>query len=164
MRFNVKPVVCISLLTLLLVGFSCNRVNNIYFKYEHIPGEGWSMNNELRYYPEIADPEKRYDISIELRHNNDYPYQNIYFFVSMLQNDSIIGTDTLQYLLADETGRWFGRGSNALFQQTLSYKKEYLFPDTGTYQIVVRQAMRDNLLQGVEDVGIRIEKALGKGR
>ena len=156
---NGKIFVYILFSVISIVGFiSCNRGNNIYFKYEHIPGEGWNTNHELEYYPEIAESEIRYDISIELRHNNDYPYQNIYFFVSMMSGDNIIGVDTLQYTLADETGKWFGRGYNALFQQSLLYKKGYLFPDTGTYQIVVRQAMRDNLLQGVDDVGIRIEK------
>ena len=147
-----------------IIGFiTCNRVDNVYFRYEHIPNKGWDENHELLFDSiTIADAGQKYDIDIELRHNNDYPYQNIYFFVSMLHDADTIAVDTIQYMLADETGKWFGRGSNALYQQTLSYKKGYLFPDTGTYQIIVYQAMRDSLLPGVEDVGIRIDKVSEK--
>ncbi|MCL1943201.1 MAG: gliding motility lipoprotein GldH [Candidatus Azobacteroides sp.] len=152
--------VCPALLLLLTGLFSCNRRDSVYFQYNHIPAEGWNKNNELKFRPDIRDSGKGYDMSIELRHNNDYPYQNIYFFVSLIHNDrEVLKTDTLQYLLADEFGRWKGNGCNALYQQSLVYKSKFSFPDTGKYQIVIRQAMRDDVLRGVEDVGLRIETA-----
>ncbi len=141
-----------------LIGLlSCSRDANIYFQYAHIPKEGWSKDYVLNFQPHISD-QKAYNLNIELRHNNDYPYQNIYFFVSTIYKDTILSTDTIQYLLADDFGKWNGSGYNALYQQSLLYKGNYIFPDTGDYRINIRQAMRDFVLLGVEDVGFRIEE------
>lgn len=143
------------------IGFmflSCNRVNNVYFEYSHIPSEGWAENHILKFRPHITETDQEYDIDIELRHNDEYSYRNIYLFVSMAYNDSVTETDTIQYMLSDESGKWFGNGYNALYQQTLQLRKMYSFQDTGVYEFRIRQAMRDDLLIGIEDVGLKIEK------
>ena len=135
----------------------CNRGNIAFLEYHHISGQHWNDNQTLNFSPIINDATSPYNLWIELRHNNDYPYQNIWFFVSILKKDSVLKTDTLQYMLADDFGKWQGRGNNAFYQQSLIYKNLYQFPDTGKFDIRVQHAMRDSRLKGVEDVGIRIE-------
>ena len=135
----------------------CNRKNIAFLEYHHIPDQNWNDNHTLNFSPIINDANSPYNLWIELRHNNDYPYQNIWFFVSILQKDSVLKTDTLQYMLADDFGKWQGRGYNTFYQQSLIYKNLYQFSDTGKFDIRVQHAMRDSRLKGVEDVGIRIE-------
>jgi gliding motility-associated lipoprotein GldH len=135
----------------------CNRAQNSYFSYEHIPSAGWKRNYEAVFRPEITDNMPLYGVSIELRHNNDYPYRNICFFVSLEKGGRTVRNDTVEYQLADNFGKWLGSG-NTLFQKTLPYIEKYHFPDTGQYTIRIKQGMRLNVLPGVEDVGLRIEK------
>ena len=142
---------------------SCNKEKTTYLEYSHISEDGWKRSTELFFHPEISDNNAIYNLKIELRHTNDYPYQNIWFFTSISHKDSILLTDTLEYSLSNDFGKWHARGYNALYQQTLLYKKDYLFPDTGKYTIRIQQAMRDNPLLGIENVGFRIEKSNSNG-
>lgn len=143
----------LAIITTILSG--CNKEKNIFLDYCHISSEGWNKETILTFEPYIED-KMPLDVMIELRHNNDYPYQNIWFFVSLFHKDQIIQTDTVQYILANDFGRWHGRGCNALYQLSLMYKQRVVFPDTGKYKIQIEQAMRDNPLYGVEDIGLRI--------
>ena len=47
----------------------------------------------------------------------------------------------------------FGETKEALFQ----YKLNYRFPQNGKYSVKVTQAMRRNVLPGIEDLGIKIQ-------
>ena len=73
--------------------------------------------------------------------------------------DSIPKQDTLEYNLADEYGKWLGTGSGAIKELQVSYKQAIHFPDSGVYQVRIRQGMRDSVLTGINNVGVRVEKA-----
>ena len=59
-------------------------------------------------------------------------------------------------VLADEYGKWFGSGWGASYQQTISYKTDFNFPRKGRYSISVQQGMRDDVIPGITEVGIKI--------
>ncbi|KAA6318982.1 Gliding motility lipoprotein GldH, partial [termite gut metagenome] len=60
--------------------------------------------------------------------------------------------------LANDTGRWKGKGLGGLFQ-TFFNVNEYIsqYP-IGAYTVHVIHGMEDQTLTGINDVGIRIEK------
>ncbi|MCD7972399.1 MAG: gliding motility lipoprotein GldH [Candidatus Azobacteroides sp.] len=156
MKINLNYLIILfSLSGLFLVG--CNQDRNVYFEYVHIPEEGWSKDLEATFSPIIKDKNLSYNLKIELRHTNDYPYQNIWLFSTLYYQDSLLRNDTIQYLLADDFGEWYGKGYNTLYQQSLIYKDNFIFPDTGKYTIRIEHAMRDNILIGIEDIGLHIE-------
>jgi gliding motility-associated lipoprotein GldH len=62
-----------------------------------------------------------------------------------------------QIELADQTGRWLGKGMSNL----ISYEKPLLLKiplRKGHYTFKLSQNMREDLLSGVSDVGIKVEK------
>ena len=67
--------------------------------------------------------------------------------------------DTINCPLANAHGKWLGKGFAGVYDNRLLYMARKRFPLTGKYSIRIEQAMRDNELQGVLDVGLRIEKA-----
>ena len=67
-------------------------------------------------------------------------------------------TDTLEYQLADEKGRWLGKGLGDINELRLPYKTNIFFPVTGTYRIRVQHGMRAEDLKGVYDFSLRVEK------
>lgn len=66
--------------------------------------------------------------------------------------------DTIELILADNTGKWYGKGFGKIKEYQVLIRKAVTFPVTGIYNIGIVQGMRDKNLQGIEDVGIRIEK------
>ncbi|MBO5720803.1 MAG: gliding motility lipoprotein GldH [Bacteroidales bacterium] len=145
---------------MVLLCYSCTQ-STITHTYQSLPYSGWERDSILNYTVVVDSLTGKCNIDIELAYNNSYPYSNIYLFVSA--NDSTencIFSDTLNIVLADEFGQWKGDGWGSLYQQREWYKKHYAFPTEGVYEIRIKQGMRDNPIQGIEKVGVRVERAV----
>ncbi|RMZ60919.1 gliding motility lipoprotein GldH [Chryseobacterium nematophagum] len=120
----------------------------------------WDKKSEQKFNLEIADPQNPKNIIFVVRNNNNYPYSNIRFIVNFtnLQNKQK-ETDTLNYILAKPNGEWLGKGFGETKETLFQYKLNYKFPTKGKYEIGLIQAMRNNNLPGIEDIGIKLETA-----
>lgn len=137
--------------------FSCGK-NTIFNEFHPIQNKIWNKEDEYFFNFEIKDKSVPYNISLQLRNNDTYPYQNIWIFSDEQQSSGSITKDTTEHILADNFGKWKGNGIT-LFQSKIVLKQNYHFPDTGKYTISVRHGMRDNQLKGIEDIGLFIEKS-----
>lgn len=153
---NFKKNLTLFLFVLLIT--SCGQ-NEIFFKYQKVPHQGWNKDSLFKYDIHVIDTTKKYDFLIHIRHHGNYPYQNIWLFLQQINPDSsTIQSDTIEAYLADQYGKWLGSGAGSLKEMTILYKKQIQFPDTGMYHFKIGQGMRDSLLIGVNDVGVRVEK------
>lgn len=152
-----KKSVALLLLMVSLLMVSCDE-QETYFKYQHVPEQGWAQDSILLFDYQIDNPDNPYNLYLHFRHQGDYEYQNVWIFMENLSlRDSVSRKDTIEFYLADDYGKWLGTGSGALKEMSVLFQKHILFPDSGHYQLKLQQGMRDSLLQGVFDVGLRIE-------
>ncbi len=122
--------------------------------------DGWKKNAVQNFNFEIKDAQHPKNIIFVIRNNNTYPYSNIRLFVDLLNLENHQKTtDTLNYTLAKPNGEWIGKGFGETKEILFQYKMNYQFPKNGKYQIAIKQAMRKDVLPGIEDVGIKIESA-----
>lgn len=112
-----------------------------------------------------ADTSQRYNIFISLRNTNEYPYSNLFLISSIQFPNGKTVVDTLEYLMAEPSGKWLGKGFSDVKENKLWLKENVRFTEEGTYTVSLQHAMRDNgsiegvqQLEGITDVGIRIEK------
>lgn len=133
---------------------SC-RQNDIYNEFNTLPRNGWFKRDVQRFTPESPDSIGRYDLYLTLRHNGDYAYRNLWLFVSYTGADGEQKTDTVNCELADEFGRWSGGGWGSYYQQELLLDDCFRFVGKGQV-VTIQQAMRDDRIRGISDVGIRI--------
>ena len=138
------------------VFFSCNN-EVVYSKYQPVQDHVWDKQAKYSFSFEITDSSTPYDISIQLRHSDIYPYQNLWVLFEEFQPSNAAVKDTVEWMLADNSGRWTGNGIT-LFQNKFLLKKNHHFPDTGTYTVNLRHGMRDDRLKGIEDIGLLVEK------
>lgn len=122
-----------------------------------IPDNTWKLLDIPIFNVPVTDTATSNNIYFVIRNGSSYPYRNIYLFVTTTSPDGLIITDTLQYNLADEEGRWYGKGFGDLHELNLPYKTNVYFPVKGTYQFKVQHGMRIEDLKGVYDFGLRIE-------
>ena len=111
----------------------------------------WHMDSVAHFEYSIPDASNSYQMLLYLRHTERYPYQNLWIFV-----ENAGRKDTIEFYLADDRGQWLGDKHNGFIEMPVLLEENILFPDTGTYEISIQQAMRDTLLKGVSDVGIEI--------
>jgi len=137
--------------------YSCNN-DVVYIKAVAMPAKTWKLTDVPVFNIPITDTLVSNSINFVIRTGTSYPFRNIFLFVSTSSPDGNSRTDTLQYYLADETGKWFGKGFGDIHELKLPFRSNVFFPQKGTYQIKVQHGMRDEDLEGVYDFGLKIER------
>lgn len=148
------------LLALFVLCFvSCDR-NEVYYKFREIETLQWSKHDTLYFEVDstLVSPDESYKITIEVSHNSNYPYSNIWLYAQDNINDSVFQNYSQQYSLADEYGKWFGSGFGSVYQMSLNYRSAVRFKDKRNYTIKLIHGMRDEPLKGIEKIGIKVEK------
>lgn len=143
------------LLTIVLLFSACHE-RVVYTTFYSQPLEGWHQDSALTYTAEIADSTALYDMLIVVRHNGEYPYQNLWLFVDEYKGNMLLHRDTIEAMMADDYGRWFGKGINR-YELPLLYDAHRRFEQTGEYTFAIRQGMRTEWLKGITDVGVVVE-------
>ena len=141
--------------SLCIFSFSCT--NPVYYeKYQTIDNP-WDKNKEYFFTCEIDDPSVSYNLSLQIRNNNLYPYQNLWLFCTIETSEGPVLRDTIECLLADDYGKWIGTGIS-IYHLNIPIRTDYTFPQKGRYTFAIRQGMRDEQLKGIEQIGVWIEK------
>ncbi len=142
------------ILTLLLI--SCGE-EEIYNNYVHVPDSGWPADSIITFDVLVDDVSKHYGVIVQFRHNTDYGYQNLWLNRAISFNGENIYSDHVNYTVGLPDGQWIGDGFGALKSLEFPYKQNALqFNSPGTYRFSFEQAMREDMLMGIEDFGIRI--------
>lgn len=145
-------------LTIFFTGFyfSCSE-KDTYSKFYSFHNAEWDMNNDLKFEVPIDDTLSLFDVYVEIRNNNNYKFQNIWLFIDYQNPQGNIRKDTLETDIADVFGKWYGKGIS-LYSYAIPYELNKQYPNTGTYTYTIRQGMREIVLTGISDVGLRILK------
>ncbi|WP_455622341.1 gliding motility lipoprotein GldH [Parabacteroides sp.] len=134
--------------------FSCEN-EAVYDQYQAIQNTSWEKNKEYYFTFLIEDISVPYDLTLEVRNNNMYPYQNLWVFYSEELPIGPLKRDTIECMLADEFGKWYGHGIS-LFQSSFPIRSAYYFPVKGQYTFSFRQGMRNDQLPGIQEIGLRV--------
>lgn len=145
------------LLLLIVIGMASCSDEAIYDEFIRVPESGWPADSAVNFEVVINDTTASYAVFVRIRHNPDYPYQNLYLFRTILSGEEQIYTDKINYQVAKPTGEWLGDGFGALKTIEAPYSRNTLrFNQRGTYRFRFAQGMREELLHGVEEIGLRI--------
>ena len=145
------------ILVCLIVLSSCTK-EYFFQDVRSFSDEGWAVDDPAIFDFSSQDTSSFLDFYMDLRNSGNYPYQNIYALIEMkFPNDRTL-KDTLHYpYLASDEGKWLGKGIGGSYDNSIKYKYKKKLPLPGDYRIKVSHAMRDDLLMGIERVGIHIE-------
>ena len=117
-----------SLILLFIAGFhtACDE-QTVYHSFQSLPTEGWQRNDTLFFNVSVTDSATLYNVSVEVRNRNNYPYQNLPLLIYYDSPEALnIKRDTLELRLADNAGIWLGDGWGGLYQSTLQQDSSVL--------------------------------------
>ena len=151
-------------ISILLIGFVCLSCEKreAYYHFSELKEASWSKFDTIYFDIDSLSvtPNTPYDITIELTNNSDYPYQNIWLYIQDDFEDTTFSLEEKQYELANKLGKWHGSGFGSLYQLPLLYKKNIFFTEKRNYHLKVVHGMRDEPLQGIEKIGLKIDSSL----
>jgi gliding motility-associated lipoprotein GldH len=143
--------------------------NTIIEEFQPLEKGTWGWKETKTFSFDIDDSSHYYNITCGIRLKGTYNYSNIWMIYELSESpvDSTASNNSViiplikkqfQIELADQTGRWLGKGMSNL----ISFEKPLLLKTKlkkGHYTFKLSQNMREDLLSGVNDVGIKVEKA-----
>lgn len=149
-----------AVLGLIVLGTACKE-RPFYETFAPVNKAGWYTDSIASFEFEVEDTLSSYRVFLNFRANNDYPYSNLYLFRRIYSEQGLEYSDTANLIMADAYGKWLGEGLGELKTFKRVFRRQPLrFTHTGTYRFEIVQAMREDPLIGVEDIGISIYKEL----
>ena len=146
---------CAILLVLFILS-SCTTID-LYEKTVPVPGHSWQNSFRPTFDFTIKDTTAVYQLYLVLRHNEKYNYNNIYInlYIKAPGKDSVIKVQKDLSLANSEN--WKATGMDDVYEHRIELgDKEPL--KAGEYKFTLEQIMREDPLQNVFDVGLRVEK------
>ncbi|MDP4210581.1 MAG: gliding motility lipoprotein GldH [Bacteroidota bacterium] len=147
----------IGLFLLILLLPACN-IDSVYENTHSIESGAWSKKQAIGFDIPVTDTINGHNIYITLRNTEEYPYSNLFIFVTTRSPKGAVKKDTIELTLADEKGKWYGRGLAGIWSYERIIKQNIRFPYSGKYHMEFVQAMRDDNLTGIKDIGIKVER------
>ena len=151
-----KKRISIILVSLFILITSCESDKFIYENNQGFINNTWSYEDAKSFSVDITDTLIPIKLFINLRTTTDYPYRNIYMFFHSNYPNGYTDIDTFEFFLADQEGHWLGDNSGTVVENRAIISRGY-FPTVGEYNFKIEQAMRNDSLPEVLDVGVRIE-------
>ena len=148
----------IILLGTMAVYSACNP-NLVFEQYQPVKNRNWDKDSVLVFTIPVSDTTDNHNIYINVRNDIDYAYSNIWLFINIEQPNGTSLEDKFEITLADPAGKWLGKGFGGLKTREVLFRRNVFFPMSGNYKITIQQGMREDVLTGISDVGVRIEKS-----
>jgi gliding motility-associated lipoprotein GldH len=153
-----KTVFQLMLVGLFLTALSACDTHRVFDEYKAIPKKEWNKDSLLVFDIPVTDTIQSHNLYINIRNDINYSYRNLWVFVKIEQPNGSAIRDTFELAVADAAGKWLGEGFGGLKTREVIYRRNVFFPRSGNYIISLQQGMRENMLEGISDVGIRVEK------
>jgi gliding motility-associated lipoprotein GldH len=141
---------------------SCDK-KRVFDEYQSV-GKSWHKDSIVSFVLPQLDPKKTYNLYVNVRDNDDYPFNNLFLIVSLEQPNKQIKVDTLEYQMTNPDGTLLGEGFTDIKENKLFYKDKVSFTQKGLYKVHIKHALRQTgkiegitSLNGISDVGFRIE-------
>lgn len=141
--------------------FSCDK-KRVFDEYKSV-GSAWHKDSVVTFDLPVLDSTKKYNLFVNLRDNNNYPFNNLFLIVALEMPNGFTKVDTLEYQMADPDGTLLGNGFTDIKESKLYYREGVKF--RGKYKVHIKQAVRQSgkipgvqELDGITDVGFRIEQ------
>ncbi len=138
--------------------FSACDPGRVYDDNKSIPGDTWFYKNAVLFEVQIQDTTKLYNVYVNLRVTADYKYSNIFMWVNTTNPEKKTDQRRVEIRLADEGGKWLGSGLGDLYDYQFPVFQKIKFPSSGFYRFELEQNMRDDTLNYVKSVGVRVEE------
>ncbi|MCR5037554.1 MAG: gliding motility lipoprotein GldH [Bacteroidales bacterium] len=150
-----KKILYILFLAILLV--SCGN-DKLFNDSVVIPEAKWD-NRMLPFFDlTVNDTLSDYAFYLNIRHLENYRYSNLYVFLHTEFPNGNITHDTIECTFARPDGSWMSKGSGTIRSAKILLNPALRFPLTGSYHFEIEQAMRDDVLKGITDIGLCFEK------
>ena len=140
--------------------FSCNTID-LFERAESVPKQEWRSSYKPSFSFVIKDTVSTYLVYIILRHTDKYNYNNLWVNLNTVDPDQKQTKVQYELPLANNNSGWLATAMDDIYEHRISLTPQnqgLSFKKPGTYTFTLEHIMREDPLEHVLDVGMRIEK------
>jgi gliding motility-associated lipoprotein GldH len=152
-----KALGLLGLVSFLLL-MACNP-GRVYEKNVEINKYIWNKEVKTWYEVDIDDTTQHYNIFVNVRHTNFYPFSNLWIMVYTTFPDGNRLHQRVELQLAEKDGKWDGECLGDICDISLEMQKNAIFNQKGKYIFEFEQIMRSDQLPAIMAMGLKLEKA-----
>jgi gliding motility-associated lipoprotein GldH len=137
---------------------SCQEIK-MYEHHTNLSSKGWLSSDSAKGSFYIDDTISDYRLYVVIRHKDAYQFNNIWLNVGLAAPSDTMYMQKINFSLGTDATGWEGVGMGDIWELRKPLNDlPQQFRKSGTYYYSISQIMRENPLQGVMSVGLRIEK------
>jgi gliding motility-associated lipoprotein GldH len=141
---------------------SCDK-KRVFDQYKNV-GNSWHKDSIINFELPELQKDRKYNLFVNVRDNNDYPFNNLFLIIKLEKPNKKVVVDTLEYQMTNPDGTLLGDGFTDVKESKLIYKEKETFSQNGKYKVSIQQANRQTGkiagvtdLKGILEIGFRIE-------
>ncbi|HRF76337.1 MAG TPA: gliding motility lipoprotein GldH [Chitinophagales bacterium] len=157
MSLNKHTYYLIPVIALLFILSGCEQ-SRVFDKNISLPKQGWFYDEAKTFEVEILDTAKSYNLYINVRHTDEYPYNNLWLKLTTTLPDGSVRENNVNIELSAATGEWSGNCVDGICYNSVLIQHNFSLPQKGKYVFSLEQDMRMNPIPYIMDIGIRVEK------
>ncbi len=145
------------LVTLLLVFNACQPIE-VFERTTFFPDHSWSSKVKPSFTFQITDTTSLYTVMMVIRHKDAYSYNNIWIKLDTKGPGGDSVSVRREFTLATSSKGWLGSGMDDIFEHRMPFNPKPALLKAGTYTFTLAQDMREDPLDNILNVGIRVQK------
>lgn len=154
LAFNIRKLFIVLFTS--YIAASCTTVD-LYMESVSIPGHRWKGSFMPEFTFSIKDTASEYKLYFVIRHNEKYNYNNLWInLYSQPPGDTLRKVQYELQLATDEKG-WLGTGMGDIYEHWIPLTENVTLK-SGEYRFRIEHIMREDPLENVINVGLRVEK------
>jgi len=151
----------LSLFIGLAIIIGCNE-DVFYDRFIEIENGVWEIGQEQKFDVDIRDTTAVYGMALDIEHSKDYSYENIYLRITTVFPEREPRSETLNVQLAEKSGQWIGKCSSNKCLTKVYLLDRFRFPQPGVYGFIFEQYTRNEQLEGIHSIRLKINKNVNK--
>ncbi len=120
--------------------------------------EGWLYGEQKSFEVNINDTSISYNLFINVRHTDEYPYDNLWLKMTTIFPDSTSQQNNINVQLSEPDGQWTGICVDGICFNSVLVQNNFFLVRKGKYTFILEQDMRMNPLPYIFDIGVKVEK------
>ena len=110
---------------------SCGGEDILFEENVAISDNTWTIEDTVRLEFPIEDSTSRLDFFLNFRNTEDYRWSNLHVFVDIETPSGVGYVDTFEFPLADPSGKWYGKHTGSLVDNSMKFIRNGRFKENG---------------------------------
>lgn len=154
-----RQIIVLLLIPFILIPLSCNK-NDKQCQFVSFANQAWNRFEKQNFGFPVINTSASFDIKLILRHNDDYPFDNLYINVVMEMPGGEERIMEKDFRIRDALGNFLSDDRNGYREVSFYLYKELYFSEKGLCSVEIENLIPKIEIPGILKLGVCLQKSV----